>query len=29
MAPIAGLSDLWEDIELEHSLIVRTSYEDE
>ena len=25
----AGLSDLWEDIELEHSLIVRTSFEDE
>ena len=25
----AGLSNLWEDIELEHSLIVRTSFEDE
>ena len=23
-----GLSDLWEDIELEHSLVVRTSYDD-
>ena len=25
----AGLSDLWEDIELEHSLIVRTSFDNE
>ena len=25
----AGLSDLWEDIELEHSLVVRTSFADE
>ena len=25
----AGLSDLWEDIELEHSLIVRTTFNDE
>ena len=25
----AGLSDLWEDIELEHSLMVRTSFADE
>ena len=24
-----GLSDLWEDIELEHSLVVRTSYDDD
>ena len=24
-----GLSDLWEEIELEHSLVVRTSYDDE
>ena len=23
-----GLSDLWEDIELEHTLVVRTSFED-
>ena len=23
-----GLSDLWEEIELEHSLVVRTSYDD-
>ena len=23
-----GLSDLWEEIELEHSLVVRTSFED-
>ena len=26
---ILGLSDLWEEIELEHTLVVRTSYEDE
>ena len=24
-----GLGDLWEDIELEHALVVRTSFEDE
>ena len=24
----AALSDLWEDVELEHSLIVRTSFDD-
>ena len=24
-----GMSDLWEDVELEHSLVVRTSFEDE
>ena len=24
-----GLSDLWEEVELEHALVVRTSFEDE
>ena len=24
-----GMSDLWDDIELEHSLVVRTSFEDD
>ena len=26
---VVGLSDLWEEFELEHSVVVRTPYEDE